>query len=203
MRYKRLSTTLKTLLGNDFTVREGKYKMTSGGVTKVSLWSTEDAAVLISYHAFENGNKIAQSICRALMATTFDIIINDAFGRDYNRYQAEVWSNTRDYGKEVRRLFTDAIKDWLQKRMSHLSRPEQGKWYMLASEEINLVVLGKTALNIRRLRGGEVTRDLLEKRELDSITKLEDLSVKLLDKYPHKYCPVSVVREVAKRLELV
>ena len=142
-RQNRLSKELKDLLGNGFTVRQGKYKMDSGGSTKVNLWDTVSAAKYYRYHDRQGnkiaglivdalawdtvsaakyyryhdrqGNKIAGLFIDALAATTLDIIINDKLNIDYQKGQAEKWLKARLAGKVTRRSFTDSIKDYAGK----------------------------------------------------------------------------------------
>lgn len=84
----RLSDDLKALLGNDFTTLQSKYRMNSGGLSKVELWKTADARKFWRFHD-RKGNQKASLIVDALVEVSLDIIINDAFNRAYKRGDAE------------------------------------------------------------------------------------------------------------------
>lgn len=107
---KRLSKSLKALLGNDFTTVQGRYKMTSGGIAKVKMWKTPDAGTFYGYQA-EQGNKRALKIVIGLATASLDIIINDAFERPYVAGTAQNLVNSRiiDAPRVWERLYSDAI----------------------------------------------------------------------------------------------
>lgn len=109
-RGSQIPKKLKQSLGNGFTMRGGRYKMVSGGVSKVKLWTTTQANKYYRYHE-KQGNLLAELICDALSDAALDIIINDAFERPYVAGTAQNLVNSRiiDAPRVWERLYSDAI----------------------------------------------------------------------------------------------
>jgi hypothetical protein len=117
VREKYMSESLKSFLGKDFTLRDSRYRTFAGGLVKVKLWTTASARKYWRYHD-RNGNKLAGAIVDALVETSIDIIINDAFNREYKRGDAELLANNRilDCPNPWKRLyekeFCDRVFSW-------------------------------------------------------------------------------------------
>lgn len=197
-RGNQLPKELRALLGKEFTVRGGQYKMASGGTTKVSLWDTPSAATYYLYHAFQ-GNEQAKLITIALASTTLDIIINDRLNVDYKKGQAEQWTKARIDGKLIRRELTDTIADYI-KRHPELSDNDKRWLFKNCTDKTNIVVLGKIAKKAAEELGCDRSqlRDFLETSKLVRLTSIEDLIVRLVD--GQDVHPFEAVRQAAERL---
>ena len=149
----RMSKELKALLGEDFTVVQAQYKMTSGGLTKTTLWDTVSAARFYRYHD-RRGNKTAGLIIDALASTSLDIIINDKFGREYERGSAERWAKLRANSKNAFWQLEAATDHYLA---IHPDKAKQLAYtvYLRSNyqDEINCSLFGKTAYTIRKELG--------------------------------------------------
>lgn len=146
----KMSKQLKSLLDKDFTVLQAEYKMTSGGLTKINLWDTVSAARFYRYHD-RKGNQTAGLIIDALTSTSLDIIINDRFGRKYEKGDAERRAKLRANSKNAFWQLDAAIDHYL------FYHPEMKKnlGYMIylrsnCQDLINLGLFGKCAWIIRK-----------------------------------------------------
>ena len=178
-----MSKELKAFLGQDFTVLQGKYKMASGGSTKVSLWTTDAASSFYTYHAIFNQNPTAIKIVQSLSATTLDIIINDAFNREYEQYQAQEWTKTRNENIEARHVLTDAIKWYKNNFGQNLSKNESTFLYVHVSNKINKGLFDKTSKKIREhfnLGEHDLIRNYLEGKHLRACIAAEELCARLI-----------------------
>jgi hypothetical protein len=174
----RMSEGLKVMLGKDWTAVQGQYQMTSGGKTKVSLWTADDCIIYWTYHA-EKGNKVAFKLICALAATSLDTIINDAFNRDYKKGQAESLTNARLLGKVKRRELTDAIKDYITRRNKSA---DYQKWiYLNITDAINLGIFNRRASQLKEDWDTKNPRDSMTEIELDYVKQVEDLASRLID----------------------
>lgn len=181
-RPQSLPENLKSILGDGFTTRPGRYKMASGGTSKIHLWDTTSAAKYYLYHHGQ-GNKLATEIAIALMSTTLDIIIDDLFHRVYKTGEAEARTKARLAGKVIRRNLTDAIKGWLDKT----DRPlDYSTIYAQCTNQIYMALWGVTAADIRKhfnLKPGNIppTRDYLSEQVLRTIERAEDRVIEAID----------------------
>jgi hypothetical protein len=113
----RLSEELKALLGETFTTVQSKYRNQRNSFSKVNLWTIPNSRKYWRYHD-RNGNKLAGAIVDALVETSIDIIINDAFSREYQRGDAQLLVNSRilDRPSPWKRLyekeFCDRVFSW-------------------------------------------------------------------------------------------
>lgn len=174
-RQNRLSKDLKLLLGDTFAVRQGKYKMKSGGTTKVGLWDTVSAARYYAYHAFQ-GNPQAIAVILALTSTTLDIIINDKFKRKYEAGQAEAWTKARIKSKEAFWNLGDASKAY---SLNHPERSEEYHKFLYCNcqKAVNRGLFGKTAVEIREELGvKDLLRDHYGERALRRIDLIQSLA---------------------------
>lgn len=182
-RLNRLPKELKGLLGEDFATRHGTYKNTEGGKSRINLWGTWSAAQYYVYHA-ERGNEEAKLIVRSLVATSLDLLINDAFGQEYKRGQAQEWVNARMQGKQARRTFTDAASDYVKR---HPDRSEGFKKfaYSNATDRLYRGLFGKSAKQLkeeRKCHPDTSAREFLNESELKVIEYHEHYAAKLVDK---------------------
>jgi hypothetical protein len=179
----RMSEELKALLGKDFTVVQGSYKMASGGKTKVGLWTTHAATIYFTYHARKR-NEIAFDIVCALAATSLDIIIDDQFEREYKAKQAEEVTEARLKGKVVRRTWTDYVNDWLKKNEENISQNYKKFIWSNISDAVNLAIFNRKAKKLREdwsLKKNVPLRDEMNKDELFYVSVLENQAMHILD----------------------
>lgn len=91
----RLSKKLKAMLGENFTVLQSKYRMESGGLTDLLLWTISDALTFWEYWAFVSNsvNKKAKEKARNIIITSaranLQIVTDEAFGRGYTPGKAQ------------------------------------------------------------------------------------------------------------------
>ncbi|NEO68813.1 hypothetical protein [Moorena sp. SIO3H5] len=62
----RLSKKLKAMLGKNFTVLQSKYRMESGGLTDLFLWTISDALTFWEYWAFVSKSKLLNLLSKNL-----------------------------------------------------------------------------------------------------------------------------------------
>jgi hypothetical protein len=169
---------------------QGKANLLSIEVT-VAYWTKEAIA----------GNKKAIRILGACAIEAIERRADAAFGiqRSEEDYQAKM--KARIDGKVVRRLLTDAIKDYLV-RHSELSDNDRKWLYKNCSDKTNKIVLGKIAKKAAMDLGCEQgqLRDYLQAEQLIRISYLEDVTVKLIDL--HDIHPFQAVIQAAERLLL-
>jgi hypothetical protein len=170
----RIPQELKVLMGDAFTVMPGQYKMDSGGITKVSLWDTQNATKYWMYHAFR-GNSLAQSILLALSSTSLDIIINDAFDRDYEKGKAQQQVNARLEGIDYRVSFTAAIKTFLEENPS-----EDKLLYPICTDVIYRGLFNRRAANLKADWNTKSPRDSMTAKELFLLAEVEDFAARLI-----------------------
>jgi hypothetical protein len=111
-----MSKALKALLGNDFSCIDSRYRTERGGLVKVKLWHTLDAAKYWGYHAGK-GNQKAMQLVIAMVSTTLDIVINDAFNRKYEQGSAQkqvnrILDNAAVWERLYDKAFCDRVFDW-------------------------------------------------------------------------------------------
>jgi hypothetical protein len=175
---KRLSKEMKSLLGKDFTTIQGRVKTSQGNFVKVSLWNTDNCITYWGYYA-SKGNQSAIKLICALAATSLDIIINDAFNRDYKKGQAESLTNARLLSKVKRRELTDAIKDYI---IRHNKSADYQKWiYPNITDAINLGIFNRRASQLKEDWDTKNPRDSMTEIELDYVKQVEDLASRLID----------------------
>lgn len=149
----------------------------------------------LNYHAGK-GNQRAFNLVCVLAATNLDIIINDAFDRDYQKGQAQRWANNRAKGKEFRRTATDALQDWLDKYGHLLSDNERKFIWIHFSEAVNKGVFDRSSVKLRKdwkLGRDELLRDHMTERELQLVQQVEDTFVRILDKHGAQMKPLEAL----------
>lgn len=110
------------------------------------------------------------------------------------------WGKVRLEGKETRREFTDAIKDYIER---HPELPDDAKEWMYAnaSDKVNLVVFGRTAKQLLRdFSVGDRTalRNAFNSKELQLIREVENVAMRLTDS--RDIHPFRAVQEAESRL---
>jgi hypothetical protein len=192
----RMSQDLKAALGKDFTTIPGKTKTSQNNYIKVSLWDTFSCTQFIGYHA-TRGNQQAVKLLITLAVTSLDIIINDAFDREYKKGQAEELHNTRMNGKIVRRTLTEAIQDYLKNH--NVSENTKNHIYSNVTDAINRAIFNRrSAKQLREDWGVDNPRDYMNQAELQLISEVENLSTRLIDK--DQLEPMVAVKEAIARL---
>jgi hypothetical protein len=190
-----MSKELKTKLGANFTTIQGKVKTSQNNYIKVSLWGIDSCVKYLNYHAGK-GNQRAFNLVCVLAATNLDIIINDAFDRDYQKGQAQRWVNNRAKGKEYRRTATDAIDDWMKQYNHLLSENERKFIWIHFSETVNKGVFDRNSVKLRKdwkLGRDELLRDRMTERELQLVQQVEDTFVRILDKHGAQMKPLEAL----------
>ena len=172
----RLPKELEAKLGEGFTTLLGKYKMSSGGLSSLNLWKTQDAAKYWLHH-FRQGNELAETILDALTGTTLDIIINDLFQREYAQGSAQLWTENRILTKESFWFMGDAVKQY------YLDNPRveryQGQNYSEVFDLLNLGLFGKKSKEIKEDLGigkNALNRDHFGKQSLKRIEMVQRLA---------------------------
>lgn len=191
----RMSLQLKALLGEGHTTLQGRVKTTQNNYIKLTLWNTESASKFFAYQATQD-NRLALNLIIALASTTLDIIIDDAFGRDYHKHKAEVTANSRFQGKYVRRTLTDALKDWLEFYEDTLSFSIRKHIYALVTDAINKGVFARTARELCTDWNCKNPRDYMNELELRYVSETESLATRLIDNSGVERTPLESV-EVA------
>lgn len=195
----RAPLQLKSLLGNSFTTIHGRTKTTQNNYIKLNLWDSASAASFFLYHAFQ-GNQKAQAICAALTATSLDIIIDDAFGREYIKDAARKRTDARLKGKLVRRTLTDAIIDWIELHCPNLDKTRRALLFAQTTDIINQGVMARTSKEIKIEWNCTNPRDDMSEQALYYIKVAEDLTTRLLDSQGDHYSPVGAARKAVKDL---
>lgn len=107
------------------------------------------------------------------------------------------WAKARLGGKEVRRSFTDAVKDYID-RHPDLSAGSVAFMYPNASDLVNLSVFGRKAKALSEswhVDRAEI-RDHMTPKELRWISEVEDLAARLVDQEDLNPCDaVKVARD--------
>jgi hypothetical protein len=178
---KRLAQELKARLGAGFSTVQGKYVNTQNGVSKISLWTIPNAIRYWQYHD-RSGNKLAQDLLSALAETSLDIIVDDSFGRDYQRGQAESKARARFAGKQTRRTWTDAVSDYMDN--NEVSENYRIWVYKHVSDAVNVALFGKKAKQLceERKCDRKTLRDTHDEASLKLIDRIEDYAMRLIDR---------------------
>lgn len=115
-----------------------------------------------------------------------------AFGVKRDEAEREERLKARMQGKRVRRSFTDAIADYLD-RHPELSKDCREWIYVNSSEAVNRVVFNKRAWELRNERGADrhTLRDSFTAQELLLVQEVEDVATRLVD-HEDEHPPVAV-----------
>jgi hypothetical protein len=180
----RMSQELKTRLGAGFSTVQGKCNTTENAknlVSKISLWTVTNAIKYWQYHG-KQGNTKAQDILSALAETALDIVINDAFGKDYEKGQAQTWTKSRFAGKQTRRTWTDAVSDYINN--NEVSENYRTWVYKHVSDSVNVALFGKKAKQLceERKCDRNSLRDTHDEVSLRLIDRIEDYAMRLIDR---------------------
>lgn len=134
--------------------------------TKEAMSANVDAALLLGACAAEAIERRADAV----------------FGVQRNEAEREERLKARLQGKRVRRSFTDAIADYLD-RHPELSEKCREWIYVNSSEAVNRVVFNKRAWELRNERGADrhSLRDTFTAQELLLVQEVEDVAQRLVD----------------------
>lgn len=195
---KRMSKELKDLLGVRLTtVQKGScYIAETGKKTTLTMWPTDLATTYFSYHAI-HGNEKAQAIMYALASTALDIIVNDAFKRDYEAGQAEKWTAARFESKQLFWVLTDSIQAYIQENRETLSDNAIRFMYSNCMDAVNKGLFGLKAKQIRELEGiaGKgLTRDNFGPNALGQLNQVQKIVAKFVKE--GKGTPLECVKNV-------
>lgn len=148
-----------------------------------------------------SGNVQAALLLGACAAEAIDRRADAAFGVQRDELEREERLKARMQGKKVRRSFTDAIKDYLD-RHPELSEDCREWIYVNSSEAVNKIVFGKRAWELRNERNADrhSLRDAFTAQELLLIQEVEDVATRLVDR-KDEHPPVAV-RLAGERLLL-
>ena len=165
---KNASRQVKALLNKEFRF----FKIAKeGNNVKLNILSIDDFHQLIIQLAVQKKDPEAIKILSCLARTDLEDVFRSAFGIKFERQEREAFRKLRPVSKNVRKYWTDAIRDYYQK----LGRKAMPHHYMRVSDHLNKVVRGMTAVQVRDFF--KVERNVLL-RDLESgTTKLEDLEL--------------------------
>ena len=114
----RSLTQLKRLTGFDFQSHQKIYsELNSNKVNSISL---EDLEALIVSLA-KRGNQSAINLTIDLIGLSLQQLFSDAFGVKFEKEERQAWLKARQEGKATRRTLTDAIHDYLDKKVSPIT----------------------------------------------------------------------------------
>ena len=193
-RAKNIPQELKNRLGGDFSTREGRVKTSQGNYVKVSLWDTFSCIQYIGYHS-NKGNQIAGSLLVALAITSLDLIINDAFDRDYEKGKAQQQVNARLEGIDYRVSFTAAIKTFLDANPN-----EDQALYAICTDIIYRGLFNRRAANLKADWNTKSPRDSMTAKELFLLAEVEDFAARLI-KLDNLH-PVAAVKQALRVLRI-
>ena len=191
---KRLSKELKSMLGESFSTIQGKMKTEKNTYSKVSLWDTSDCITYWTYHA-EKGNRVAFKLICALAVTSLDLIINDAFDRDYEKGKAQQQVNARLEGIDYRVSFTAAIKTFLDANPN-----EDQALYAICTDIIYRGLFNRRAANLKADWNTKNPRDSMTAKELFLLAEVEDFSARLI-KLDNLH-PIAAVKQALRVLRI-
>lgn len=189
----RMSEELKAALGADFTTLQCRFKNSQGGISKISAWTTDTATTYFSYHA-QHGNQKAIKLVCGLAATSLDIIINDAFKREYVSGSAQNWAALRVESKALFWELSKAIKQYYEAQ----GRAAQHYHYSNCYDGINRSLFGLTAKQIREAEGLKhgLTRDVFSLRALGILTQYQRSAAHLVEtKGMEPYTAIKAIHE--------
>lgn len=193
----RMSKELKALLGEGLTtLHKGRFTMKSGGVSTLTMWPVNMVVDYFGYHA-DQGNKVALALVTSLAKTSLDIIINDAFKRDYLEGQAEKWTASRFESKQLFWVLTDSIQAYIQEHRDELSDNAIKFMYPNCMNAINKGLFGYTAKQIRELEGiksGTLTRDHFGSSALSQMVQVQKIAAKFVNE--GKGSPLDCIKNV-------
>ena len=145
------------------------------------------------------GNTSAALMLGACAVEAIERRADAAFGIRRDEAERNERLKARIQGKVVRRSFTDAIADYLD-RHSELSEDSREWMYVNSSEAVNRVVFNKRAWELRNERGADrhSLRDTFSAQELLLVQEVEDVAQRLVD-YDDEH-PPTAVRLAGERL---
>ena len=194
---------VKYLQGRGFTGLQRKVEFKEDGArgAKTAKTLSIPDSVLVWRWFDKQGNEKAEAIIDACAIESIERRADIVFGvqRTEDDYQAKM--KARIDGKTMRRLLTDAIKEYIA-RHPELSDNDKKWLYKNCSDKTNKIVLGKIAKKVAADLGCEQVslRDYLMAEQLIRISYLEDVTVKLIDL--HDTHPLKAVTQAAERLLL-
>lgn len=152
VRLNRMSKALKSHLGKDLTVREGIYKMDSGGETELDLWMPKFCSRYYGFYSRYSKKEIVWSQClnilEGLAEANLKIMFNDAFGRTYKTGDAQKfanlsWDDARNSSAMYVEPLANAIELWVFKQNQKAWEKSENRIVKL----INVVDITKTFFN--------------------------------------------------------
>ncbi|MBD0344907.1 MAG: hypothetical protein ICV63_08800 [Coleofasciculus sp. Co-bin14] len=177
--------------------KAGKWTV-NGSKGKASLIPIE---LTVAYWTKEaiGGNAKAARLLGACAIESIERRADAAFGVQRSEEERQIKMKARIDGKVVRRLLTDAIADYI-KRHPELSENDKRWMFKNCSDRTNKLGVGKVAKKAAEELGCHQSRlrDFLETKDLVRLTSLEDLTVRLIDRYDTH--PLQAVVEAAERL---
>jgi hypothetical protein len=201
-REKKLSKDLKAMLGNDFTIVQGVYKMKSGGETKINLWTTEQAFIFWTYQATKSWNQKALTLVLACGAESLDRRINRAFGVQLDEEEYNARMKARMEGKITRRQLTDAVADYIKRH--NITGNKATFYYKQVTDKIYEGLTGiKTTKKLREkldVPEKQTPRDYVSDNDLLHIQEVEDTVQRYIDSEDQE--PLEAVDQVIRALLL-
>lgn len=188
------SRDLKRLMGKGFNTTKISTELGKAKVLIVDLKQFE----LIVAKLDRAGNKLAQDFRDSLVGLSLQQLFCDAFGQKFESQDRQAWLKARAEGKQTRRLFTDAIADYIFRHEKELSDGRKNWLYTNATNQVNLQVFGVSAKKLREM--GIDGRDNYTSNQLLRVYQLEDVAIALIDEFDVE--PTEAVKQAADRVLL-
>lgn len=190
----------KGLLGKGLTIDTVFEKIAIEGTRVTVNAMTIDTFEILITKLDRSGNKAAQDFRDDLVGLSLRQLFADAFNLEFEKKERQEWLKTRQVSRQVRRSFTDVIKDYLD-RNPDLSPNAVKFMYSNASDAINRAVFARPAKKLcedLHVPDKDLLRDYLTVDELRHVQEVEDLAMRLIDL--ERWEPLAAVNEARTRL---
>ena len=187
IRQNKASKVLKALLGNSFQLDKTISELNPRAVNIISLSDFKKLLIKLE-------NKPAQDLRDELIGLSFKQVLSEAFRQKFEKDENQQWLKERQDGKDVRRTFTDSIKDYIENN-PQLSNNDKTWIYSNASDTLNKLMFGRTAKQLCQFyqcKKGQL-RDQFERKDIIGIRRLEEYAMNLVDR--QNFHPVQAVKE--------
>jgi len=188
------SRDFKAMLGDDFQFSKARTKLNPKAVNVLQL---TDFEILIR-RLSRKGNLIARQLTDDLMGLALTQLFSDGFGVKFEKEERQGY--IANSGKVFHRRLTDVIKEWCEK--NECSEKAQA-YCVYCTNEVNKMVFGITAKELKKIRGVSNTNLLRNKLSSDELRKVKSTENKVIE---YIICdnmkPKDAVRYVAERQRL-
>jgi len=164
------SRDIKAILGKGFQFAKSYTTLHPKGISVLQL---TDFEILIRKLEIED-NLVARQLSEDLIGLSLIQLFSDSFGIKFEKEERQAYLIARTEGKVVRRKLTDVIKEWCDK--NECGGKVQA-YCIYCSDEVNKVVFGVKAKELRENRGvsnNKLLRNTFSSDELRKIEFMED-----------------------------